>query len=98
MMIQSLRSHRSANSDIANHSVRADEPRCFGQQDSISVPSFELAEIPIFDSLASYSFPETELEHEYDHDLPLGDSILLPDSIMTPVSSPDFTFGKLFLS
>ena len=26
MMVQFLRSHRSANSDIANHSVRADEP------------------------------------------------------------------------
>ena len=42
--------------------------------------------------MASFSFHELELEHEYDHDLPLGDSILLPDSIMTPVSPPDFTF------
>ena len=82
MMVQSLRSHRSAISDIADHSLRADEPSCFGQQDSNSGPSFELAETPI-DSLASYSFPEIELEHEYDPDLPLGDSILLPDSIMT---------------
>ena len=66
MMLQSLRSHRSAISDIANHSVRADEPRCFGQQDSTLVPSFELAETQIFDSLTSYSFTEIEFEHEYD--------------------------------
>ena len=41
--------------------------------------------------MASYPFPKIELEHEYDPELPLDDSILLPDSIMTPVSSPDFT-------
>ena len=94
MMVQSLRSHRSAISDIADHSLRADEPSCFGQQDSNSVPSFELAETSNFDSFASFSFLEIELEHEYDHDLQLGDSILLPDSIMTPVSPPDFTFPE----
>ena len=94
LMVQTLRSHRPADSDIADHSLRADEPSCFGQQDSISVPSFELAETPILDNLASFSFPEIELEHEYDHDLPLDDSILFPDSIMTPVSKPDFTFPE----
>ena len=56
MMVQSLRSHRLANSDIADHSLRADEPSCFGQQDSTSVPSFELVETPTFDSLASLPF------------------------------------------
>ena len=40
--------------------------------------------------MASYPFPEIELEHEYDHEPQLSDSILQPDSIMTPVSSPDF--------
>jgi len=40
--------------------------------------------------LASYPFPEIELENEYDHEPQLGDLILLPDSIMTPVFSPDF--------
>ena len=40
--------------------------------------------------MASYSFPEIELENEYDPEPQLNDSILLPDSIMTPVSSPDF--------
>ena len=94
MMVQTLRSHRSAISDIANYSLRAEESRCFGKQDSISVQSFELAQTPNFgndiDSLASYSFPEIELENEYDHEPQLSDSILLPNSIMTPVSPPDF--------
>ena len=40
--------------------------------------------------MASYHFLEIELENEYDPESLLGDSILLPDSIMTPVSSPDF--------
>ena len=55
---------------------------------------FELAQTLNFekniDSLASYPFPEIELENEYDHEPQLSNSILLPDSIMTPVSSPDF--------
>ena len=42
-------------------------------------------------SLASYPFPEIELENEYDPEPQLSDSILLPDSIMTLVSSPDFS-------
>ena len=54
--------------------------------------TFELAQTPNFeneiDILVSYSFPEIELE--YDPESQLGDSILLPDSIMTPVSSPHF--------
>ena len=37
-----------------------------------------------------YLFPEIELEHEYDPKPQLSNSILLPDLIMTPVSSPDF--------
>ena len=40
--------------------------------------------------MASYSFPEIELENEYDPEPQLSDSIIFPDSIMTPVSSPDF--------
>ena len=32
-----------------------------------------------------------ELENEYDPKPQLSDSIVLPDSIMTPVSSPDFS-------
>ena len=34
--------------------------------------------------------PKIELENEYDPEPQLGDSILLPNSIMTPVFSPDF--------
>ena len=40
--------------------------------------------------MASYPFPEIELENEYDLKPQFGDSIILPNSIMTPVSSPDF--------
>ena len=55
---------------------------------------FELAQTLNFenhiDILASYPFLKIELENEYDLKPQLSDSILLPDSIMTPVSSPDF--------
>ena len=51
---------------------------------------FELAQTPNFeneiDILASYPFPKIKLENEYDPELQLGNSILLPDSM----SSPDF--------
>jgi len=40
--------------------------------------------------LKSYSFPEIELEHEYDLEPQLGNSIPLPDSIITLISLPDF--------
>ena len=39
--------------------------------------------------MASYSFSEIELAHEYDPEPQLGNSILLPDSIMTEVFLPD---------
>ena len=93
-MVQTLHSHRLTISDVTNHSVRAEESCCFGKQDSILAHPFELTQTPNFkndiDSLASYPFPEIELENEYDPKPQLGDSILLPDSIMTLVSSPDF--------
>ena len=48
--------------------------------------------------MASYPFPEIELEHEYDPKPQLGNSIPLPDSIMTPVSLSDFNpFFELVL-
>ena len=40
--------------------------------------------------MGSYSFPKIELEHEYDPEPQLGNSILLSDSIMTEVFLPDF--------
>ena len=66
----------------------------FGTQDSISVHPSKLDQTsnvknPI-DILSSYPFPEIELEHEYDPEHQLGNSIPLPDSIMTPISLPDF--------
>ena len=65
MMVQTLCSHRLIISDVANHSVRAEESCCFGKQDSISQQSFELGQTPKFendiDSLACYPFSEIEL-------------------------------------
>ena len=43
--------------------------------------------------MASYPFSETELEHEYDPEPQLDNSISLPDSILTEVFLPNF---KLF--
>jgi len=66
----------------------------FWRKDSILAHPFELAQTPNYknhiDILVSYPFPEIELENEYDPESQLGNSILLPDSIMTPVFSPDF--------
>ena len=63
-------------------------------KDSISEHIFKLDQSPSYESrldiLASYSFPEIEIELECDPELPVGNSISLFDSIMTPVSVPDF--------
>ena len=66
----------------------------FENQDSISVHPFELdqtltVENPI-DILASYPFPEIELEHDYDPEPQLGNSTPLPASKLTEVFLPDF--------
>ena len=94
LMVQTLRSHRLTISDVANHSVRAEESCCFAKQDSIPVHPFELVQTRNFEndinSLTSYPFSKIELENEYDPEPQLCDSILLPDSIMTLVSTPDF--------
>ena len=42
------------------------------------------------DILASYPFPEIEIEYESDPEPQVGDSISLFDSIMTLISLPDF--------
>ena len=66
MMVQSLRSHCLTSSEVADHSVRAEESCCFGTQGSISAQSFEFAQTLNFksdiDSLASYPFPELNLK------------------------------------
>ena len=71
LMVQTLYSHYLTISDVTNHSVRAEESCYFGKQDSISAQSFELAQTSNFkndiDNLASYPFPEIELENDYDH-------------------------------
>ena len=77
--------------DVTNHSVRAKESCSFGKQDSISAHPFELAQTPNFKNHIDFNlFPEIELENEYDPEPQHGDSILLPNSIMTLMSSPDF--------
>ena len=82
------------NLDISNSIDLTQDPCHFGNQDSISAHPSELdqtsnVENPI-DILASYPFPEIELEHEYDLEPQLGNSISLPDFIMTEVFLPDF--------
>ena len=82
------------NSAIPN-SIDLTKDSChFGHQDSISAHPSELiqtsnVENPI-DILASYLFLKIELEHEYDPELPLGNSISFPDSILTEVFLPEF--------
>jgi len=81
------------NSNISN-SIDLTQNSCyFENQDSISAHPFEVDQHQILenhiDMLACYPFPEVELEHEYDPESQLGNSISLPDSIMTEVSLPD---------
>ena len=62
-------------------------------QNSISLHPFELAKNfeNHLDTLASYPFPKIELELESDPEPQVGNFISLFDSIMTPVSLPDFS-------
>ena len=79
------------NLDISN-SIDLTQDSCqFENQDSILAHPYELVQTsnPI-DILASYHFPEIELEHEYDLEPQISNSISLPDSIMTEVFLPDF--------
>ena len=61
-------------------------------QDSISLQPFELAQNfkNHLDILASYPFPEIELELKSDPEPQVANSISLFDSIMIPVFLPDF--------
>ena len=62
IIVQTFYSHCLTISDVANHSVRAEESCCFGKQDSISAHPFELAQTLNFenhiDILANYPFLE----------------------------------------
>ena len=82
------------NPYISNSIDWSQESCYFGNWDSISECTFELDQTPSYEShldlLASYPFLEIEIKPECDPELPVGNSISLFDSIMTPVSLPDF--------
>ena len=80
------------NSAIPN-SIDLTQDSChFGHQVSILAHPYKVVQTsnPI-DILASYPFPEIELKHEYDPESQLGNSISLPNSVMTEVFLPDFS-------
>ena len=60
----------------------------FGNPASISSYQPELDQHPILDTLASYPFPETEFEDEYEPELQFNDSSLILESISTTVVFP----------
>ena len=66
----------------------------FRNHNSISARPFELNQTPCFenhiDILASYPFPEIEIEHENNPEPQVGNFISLFDSIITLVSLSDF--------
>ena len=77
------------NLDIS-YSIDVTQDSCyFENQDSISVHPFELDQTSNFenpiDILANYPFSNIELEHEYAPKPQFGNSISLPDLIMTKV-------------
>ena len=82
------------NPYILNSTDWTQESCYFGNQDSISEHTFELDQTPSYEShldiLANYPFPEIEIEPECDPEPHVCDSFSLFDSIMTPVSLPDF--------
>ena len=61
---------------------------------NFSIHPFEIDQTTCFENhiyiLVSYPFPEIKLDYECDPELQLGNSILLPDSILTPISLPHF--------
>ena len=85
-------SYQPLTNPVIPHSIDMTQDSChFGNPDSISAHSPELVQTsnPI-DVLASFPFSEIELEHEFDPELSFDDSNLLPDSIMTSITLPDF--------
>ena len=91
---ESLSCQPLTNRYIPNSTDWTKESCYFGNQDSISANPLKLDQIPRFenhiDILASYPFPEIEIEYESDPEPHVGDSILLFDSIITPISLPNF--------
>ena len=82
------------DSYIPNSTDWTHESCHFGNPASISEHTFELDQTPSYESrldiLTSYPFPEIEIEPESDPEPQVDDSFSLFDSIMTPVSLPDF--------
>jgi len=83
-------SYQSVTNSAIPNSIDLTQESChFGHQVSISAHPSELDHTPNvenpIDVLASYPIPEIELEHEYDPELQLDNSISLPDSILTEV-------------
>ena len=85
---ESLSCQPLINPYISNSIDWTQESCYFRNQDSISAYTFELDQTPCFES---YPFPEIGIEHECDPEPHVDDSISLFDSIITPVSIPDFS-------
>jgi len=79
---------------IPNSTNWTQESCHFGNPISISSYQPEFDQHQPLDILASYHFPEIELELESGPESHGGDSISLFDSIMTPVFLPDFSLFR----
>ena len=89
---ESLFCQHLTNSYLPDSTTLTQESCDFGNQDSILVHPFELAQNfeKHLDILASYPFPEVEVENDGDPEPHIGDSISLLDSIVTLISLPNF--------
>ena len=91
---KSLSCRPLTNPYIPNSINWTQESCYFGNQGSISAHPFELDQTTSFEShidiLTSYPFPEIEIKPDCDPELYVSNSISLFNSIMTPVSLPDF--------
>ena len=87
---ESLSCQPLTNSYILNSTDWTQKSYYFGNQDSILELDQTLSYESRLEILASYPFSEFEIKHECDPESYVGDSISLFDSMMTPVSLPDF--------
>ena len=91
---ESLSCQPLTDSYIPNSTDWTHESCHFGNPASISEHTFELDQSPSYESrldiLASYPFPEIEIEPECDPESHVSNSISLFDLIMILVSLPDF--------
>jgi len=91
---ESLSFQPLTNPYIPNSTDWIQESCYFGNQDSISANPLKLDQTLRFENhiniLASFSFSEIEIEHEFNPEPHVSDSISPFDYIMTPVSLSDF--------